>query len=340
MIFTGPVSEAVDINRGLGYTRTTVTVTGQDPIPIIVLLSANDNTGYTSVNGTCTQTALPPGGIPLDSNVWDMYAAGTESPVGTFTYTQNGTVNQVTIVNGVPAVITATTGTLVNVITIANFYNTTPAFSTFSLPSGCSQFTCDACYQIPRFTNLSPSYSYQGTVTVTGTTSFTGPVSQAVDINRGLGYLRTTTTVTGQDPITTVGLYSANDNALYTSVDGTCTQTVLPSGGIPVDRNVWDMYANGTENPAGTFTYTQNGITNQVTIVNGEPATISATTSTLVSVITISNFDNTTPDFSTFSLPSECSQFTCDTCYNSAVSVSISVLLLLTTLLLYLFSTH
>ena len=191
-----------------------------------------------------------------------------------------------------------------------------------------------------QFPTLSPSFSYQGNVIATGTVSFTGTISQAVDIDRGLAYERITQTVIGQDPVTTIALLSANDNALYASIDGTCTEIVLPNDSIPLDRNVWDVYANAVENPTGTFTLTQSGAISQVVIVNGVPARISGTIGTEVEVITVTNYDNTTPAFSTFSLPSECSQFTCDACYNSAVSVSISVLLLLTTLLLYLFAVN
>ena len=338
--FTGTISQAVDIDRGLAYERITQTVIGQDPVTTIALLSANDNTLYASVDGTCTQITLPNDSIPLDRNVWDMYANAVEGPIGTFTLTQNGIVTVIVIVNGEPAVISVTSGTTVSVVTISNYDNTTPAFSTFSLPSECSQFTCDACYQTSQFPTLSPSFSYQGTVVATGTVSLTGTISQAVDIDRGLAYERITETVIGQDPVTTIALLSANDNTLYTSIDGSCTQITLPNDSIPLDRNVWDMYANAVENPAGTFTLTQSGAISQVVIVNGVPARISSVSGTEVSTIIITNYDNTTPAFSTFSLPSECSQFTCDACYNSAVSVSISVLLLLTTLLLYLFAVN
>ena len=136
-------------------------------------------------------------------------------------------------------------------------------------------------------------------------------------------------------------LSSGTDSATYLSVNGVCSVIALSPNIIsPLNTNVWDLYAAGTESPTGTFTSTQSGTVNQVTILNGEPLLISSTTGTSEISIIVTHFDNTTPDFSTFSLPSECSQFNCTACYNSTVSVSISVLLLLTTLLLYLFSTH
>ena len=138
---------------------------------------------------------------------------------------------------------------------------------------------------------------------------------------------------------TSISLYSENDNATYISVNGLCNVTTDSYIIALLDTNLWSPYAAGTESPVGTFTYTQNGTTRQLTIVNGVPAVFIDTNSTSITVTTVTNFEMP-PAFSTFCLPSECSRFNCTACYNSAVSVSISVLLLLTTLLLYLFATH
>ena len=140
--------------------------------------------------------------------------------------------------------------------------------------------------------------------------------------------------------LTIIALFSVNDNTVYVSVNGSCDESTFANNRLinPFDTNVWDLYAAGTESPAGTFTYTEGGSTYKLTIVNGVPAVFTRTNSFSETVTTVTNFEMP-PAFSIFSLPSECSEFTCTACYNSAVSVSISILLLLTTLLLYLFAT-
>ena len=187
-----------------------------------------------------------------------------------------------------------------------------------------------------EFPNLSPSYSFQANVVQTrdGRVISTSSIIVATDITRRLSYLEL---IGGGSSY--IILYSENDSTLYVAVNGVCSVTPIPSANNPLDTNIWDPYAAGTESPAGTFTYTENSVTRQLTIVNGEPAVFTDTNSISVSVTNVTNFEMP-PAFSTFSLPSECSQFNCTACYNSAVSVSISVLLLLTTLLLYLFATH
>ena len=190
-----------------------------------------------------------------------------------------------------------------------------------------------------QFPDLSPSFSLQGDVveTLNGQVT-TGSTIQAIDINRRLQYIFAELT-DGEISLTYIGLSSGNDNTLYVGGNGVCNVTTIPSANNPFDTSIWDLYAAGTESPAGTFTYTEGGATLQLTIVNGLPAAFTDTTSTSVTATTVTNFYNTTPAFSRFSLPTECSQFTCTACYSSALSVSISVLLLLTTLLLYLFAT-
>ena len=191
-----------------------------------------------------------------------------------------------------------------------------------------------------QFPSLSPSYSLQGGIarTENGIVVLTGTYSVSVDITRRLQFV--------DETVTTTGIVSNNlrlsieaDSATYLSVNGVCDcVTYNPNIVFPLNTNVWDLYATGTESPTGTYSFTQDGITYQVTIINGIPASFIFSFGTTILVIAVTNFDNTTPDFSTFSLPAECSLLTCDACYT--VSVSISVLLLLTTLLLYLFATH
>ena len=189
-----------------------------------------------------------------------------------------------------------------------------------------------------QFPDLSPSYSYRGNVVETGNGQmFTGTTIRAIDIIRKLAYLEVTNTISEGSSVTEIGLYSENNSTVYVVVNGVCNETNIPSNTNPLNTNIWDPYAAGTESPAGTFTYTQGSTTYELTIVNGVPAVFNTTNSFSVYVTTVTNFEMP-PAFSIFCLPTECSRFNCTACYNSAVSVSISVLLLLTTLLLYLFA--
>ena len=343
-VTTGTTIRAFDLTRRLTYYEITYKFLGGSSVTYTTLFSVNDNTLYVAVNGVCNVTNIPSANIPPDINTWDLYADATESPPGTFTYTEGSTTQQVTIVNGVPAVFTTTDNFSVTVITVTDF-EMPPAFSIFSLPSECSRFTCTACYNSQgQFPDLSPSYSFRGNSVATTRDGRmnTSTIIQAIDITRRLSYFEI---IGGGSSF--ILLYSENDDTVYASVNGVCTVSTFPSTYNPIDNNMWEPYAAATESPAGTFTYTQGDATFVLTIVNGEPAVFTTTSileivttdSILEVVITVTNFEMP-PAFSTFSLPSECSQFNCTACYNSAVSVSISVLLLLTTLLLYLFSTH
>ena len=193
-----------------------------------------------------------------------------------------------------------------------------------------------------QFPTLSPSYSLQGGLSRrnNGALALSGAYSVSVDINRRLQFVDETLTLISGTISNNLRLSSENDSATYLSTNNVCNQIQFnPNDIFPLDTNVWDLYADGTESPTGTYTFTQGIITYVVTIVNGEPASFTFSFSNSIIAIVVANFNNTTPDFSTFCLPSQCSQFTCNFCYSSAVSVSISIMLLLTTLLVYLFTT-
>ena len=193
-----------------------------------------------------------------------------------------------------------------------------------------------------QFPTLSPSYSIEGIISITenGAAVSTSIYSGSVDISRGLGFVDETETTASGVVTNIIEISSLYDGAAYFSDNNMCNEITFESNvNFPIDTNVWDSYVNATESPAGTFTITKGDIALQVTIVNGVPGLFNTTTDTSLTTFAVKNFDNFTPDFSTFCLPSECSQFTCNACYSSAVSVSISIMLLLTTLLVYLFTT-
>ena len=188
-----------------------------------------------------------------------------------------------------------------------------------------------------QFPTLSPSYSLQGRLTENGVSTL---IAVSVDINRRLQFVGETVTTTAGLVPNNIILSSEDDSVTYLSVNNVCTETAFdPNVTFPLNTNVWDLYAAGTEISAGTYKITQNGIMHVVTIINGSPVSFIFVSGTTVTFIIVTNFDNFTPAFSTFCLPSECSQFNCSACYSSAVSVSISVMLLLTTLLMHLVTT-
>ncbi|KAI6661509.1 hypothetical protein LOD99_13382 [Oopsacas minuta] len=81
-------------------------------------------------------------------------------------------------------------------------------------------------------------------------------------------------------------------------------------------------YLHQTNDYSRTFTLGSDGLPSKYIfnyIANG-----------LIIDVTISTFTNSTPPLNTFQLPSECSQFTCTACYNSAVTVVTSTYLILT----------
>ena len=320
-VTTGTIIRAIDITRRLAYSESAGTLSDGSSQTFISLYSENDNTVHFVVDGVCNETPFASVNNPFNTSTWDLYAAGTESPAGTFTYIQGIATEQLTIVNGVPAVFNSTGSFSVYVITVTNFYNTTPAFSIFSLPNECSLFNCTACYSSQgQFPDLSPSYSFRGDDihTIYGQVT-TGTIIQATDITRRLQYSEVSGTLSDGSYVTGSTLYSENDNTVHVVVDGVCNETTFPTVINPFDTNIWDLYAAGTESPPGTFTYTAGGATFMLTIVNGEPAVFTTTTIspvTLVYVITVTNFEMP-PPFSTFSLPNECSQFNCTACYSS-----------------------
>ena len=342
-ISTGTVSASVDIDRSLRFVEDTITTTGGSVSNNTRLYSENDSATYERINNVCTERAFDTDiNFPINTNVWDLFANGTEAPAGTYTFTLDSITHTVTIVNGEPVGFTFSFGTIVLTIVVTNFDNSTPAFSTFLLPSECSQFTCSACYQPPPFPTLSPSYSLQGSLTRSenGVLTSTAAYSVSVDINRRLQFVDETVTTAGGIVSNNLRLSSENDSATYLSTNNVCNQILFnPNVIFPLDTNVWALYSTGTESPLGTYTFTQGSITYLVTIVNGKPALFTFSFSNTIIAIPVTNFDNSTPAFSTFCLPSECSQLTCNACYSSAVSVSISIMLLLTTLCVYLFTT-
>ena len=156
--------------------------------------------------------------------------------------------------------------------------------------------------------NLSPSYSAQGALTRSedGVATFTGTFSVSVDINWRLRLVEEAIVSTAGVEYNNIRLTSESDNETYSSVNNVCTQSTVDNDvNYPINTNVWDLYAAGTEDPIGTYIFTQDGITRLVKIVNGELVGFTFINGTTIIVTVITNFDNLTPAFSTFLLPND-----------------------------------
>ena len=90
-VTTGAIIRAIDTTRRLVYFEGTTVTGGMSQISI-ELYSENDDATYISENGMCNETTDSYFSTLLDTDNWDRYAAGTESPVGTFTSTSQSGV--------------------------------------------------------------------------------------------------------------------------------------------------------------------------------------------------------------------------------------------------------
>ena len=187
---------------------------------------------------------------------------------------------------------------------------------------------------------LSPSFSFDGTAvlietsgTTVTTTTYIG-YKLAVDATRELLYAKLDG-ISGGVSSSRSELISANDNSAYVVINGVCaesTYTANPSDPTSFRVNFWSVFDNVAANPAGTYVVTLSQIVLTLVTENGVPVTysiISTGTPTFSLVLTMTNYINTTPPFSTFALPAACSQFTCTACYSSAVNLGSSFILML-----------
>ena len=105
-----------------------------------------------------------------------------------------------------------------------------------------------------HLSNLSPSYSLQGGQirTENGVLTLAASYSVSVDINQQLQFVEETVTTTSGIFSENIRLSSENEYATYLSVNGVCSSVAFdPNVIFPLNTNVWDLYAAGTESPAG-----------------------------------------------------------------------------------------
>ena len=184
---------------------------------------------------------------------------------------------------------------------------------------------------------LSPSFSFDGTAVLTQTTGATMTITTftrynlAIDATRGLLYANIEGMSGGvTNTINAVG--SVNDNSAYQVLNGVCTKstyTVNPSDPMGLQVNFWSAFDNVAANPPGTYVVTVSQVVLTLVTVNGLPVTLTSSSTGTSFELTITNYIDSTPPFSTFALPAACSQFTCNACYSSAVNLGSSFILML-----------
>ena len=205
-----------------------------------------------------------------------------------------------------------------------------------------SAVLCILAIIVGTHANLSPSFSFtgSGTATVTDGSDVTTYVytryDYAIDVTRGLLALNVEGTIGGQ-PLTEYLIVSINDSLIYSNENGVCTTVAFaadPRYPFSYQDNFWgSIFDNAVVNPPGTYTVTIPPLTILLVTVNGLPTTLTYTyasgTVSIATAVVFTDYINEAPPFSTFPLPAACSQFTCNSCYSSAIASTGSLLLLI-----------
>ena len=184
---------------------------------------------------------------------------------------------------------------------------------------------------------LSPSFSFQGTAVLTQTTGATVTTTTftrynlAIDATRELLYANIEA-MSGGATNSIYALGSVNDNSAYAVLNGVCsesTYTVNPSDPMGLRVDFWSAFDNVAANLPGTYVVTRAPFVLTLFTLNGLPVTLTSSSTGTLFTLTITNYIDSTPPFSTFTLPAACSQFNCTACYSSAVNLGSSFILML-----------
>ena len=175
------------------------------------------------------------------------------------------------------------------------------------------------------FPQISPSFSFEASLEL-ATISSTPRFNVANDVNRLLQSVNSTS----DDDTETFEVSSEFDDATYTSKDGQCTSSAFDTlAYFPLTLDVWSRFELGIENPSGTYTIEENGFaysSEELVIVNDLPVSytriILFSSFTSYTTITITKFNNVAPPSSSFNLPANCAQFTCNACQNPSITTS------------------
>ena len=189
---------------------------------------------------------------------------------------------------------------------------------------------------------LSPSFSYWGTAVITTTAESTEIITDSrygleIDVTSGL-FSFTSVAMRGNVVTEFYALASASDETEYIVTNGVCSVSAFiedeldPANLTNFRTNFWSFLVNAVENPPDTYIVTFSNVVTTIVTADGLPTLLSTIitgpTSTSF-VITINTYTNSTPPFSTFSLPTACNEFTCNSCYSSAMNLGNNLIIML-----------
>ena len=181
--------------------------------------------------------------------------------------------------------------------------------------------------------NLSPSFSFEGSAVSTitsGPTDLTFTYTQfdlAIDATRELQAMEFASTFSGQQ-IMQYTILSINDGMQYTVTNNVCN-AISTDMTMNSSLDYWSFFDNAVENPPGTYTVNVSTVILTLVTVNGLPTSLNTTVPGQSNIITITSYINSTPPFSTFTLPEACENYTCNSCYSSGAVARGSLLLLI-----------
>ena len=174
------------------------------------------------------------------------------------------------------------------------------------------------------FPHISPSFSFEARLEIAPLNP-NPRFNVANDVNRLLQSVNSTT----YDDAETFKVFSEFDDATYTSKDGQCTSSAFNTlSYFPLTLDVWSRFELGVEQPPGTYTIVKNVnpySSESLVIANDLPVLytrIFQGSFTLYTTLTITKFNNVAPPSSSFNLPADCVQFTCNACQNPSITTS------------------
>ena len=181
--------------------------------------------------------------------------------------------------------------------------------------------------------NLSPSFSFEGSAVFTITSDPTDSTIMytqfdlAIDATRELLAIQEAATFSGQQ-MTQYTILSINDGMQYTVTNNVCN-AISTDMTMNSSLDYWSFFDNAVENPPGTYTATFSTVVLTLVTVNGLPTSLNTTGLGQSTILTITSYTNSTPPFSTFTLPEACENYTCNSCYSSGAVARGSLLLLI-----------
>ena len=194
-----------------------------------------------------------------------------------------------------------------------------------------------------RVLKLSKSFSFEGSLVVdAANVTVTFPrYNLAHDAVRKLQHLDLIE-ITPEGRVDKISVNSGYENKTYIASEDKCEEKALQMGFFTFDTNTWEIFEYAKESPDGVYTVDDKSYTSQLATKNGLPTSFTTTiqfgSESIETRFVFTTYRNETPPFHVFSLPEECSQYTCGYCYNSAAGVAGSFFLLLSVIIISLLS--